>query len=91
MTGILPLQNEDSNQNAFDCNICKKSFKHLQTKKKHIKITHEGKLLTCQICDYKATRQEKIKSHVQFEHEGISIDWIHLFCHDSGFIETRLF
>ena len=74
MTESPALQNEDSNKNSFNCHTCKKSFKHLQTMKKHIIITHEGKLFTCHICDYKVTRQEKIKSHVQFVHEGISID-----------------
>ena len=65
------MTHEDNGQ-KFNCNICKKEFKHKETFRNHTKQIHgTGKKSQCDICDAWFYDKPKLEIHKEYVHENV--------------------
>ena len=53
---------------GYQCRLCEKRFKRMESLKRHIESIHQNTKFPCNHCDYKATEKRSLKKHILKKH-----------------------
>lgn len=64
-------------KHSYSCNVCSKSYLHLNSLSRHIQTTHELKRYSCPVCQSEFTQRSSLAEHISNLHKTTITKNIH--------------